>query len=126
MRRTLHRIVVLFLKSYLCGWRGRSVRLRCHQDQKASPPFLAISVRCALLSFFALASPPFLPNPSPPAFPAQASAPFQPESQTGLGPAKEADADIFQMIEKLADLKSRSIISEEDFNAKKTELLARL
>ena len=30
------------------------------------------------------------------------------------------------MIEKLAALKSRSIITEEDFNAKKTELLARL
>ena len=60
----------------------------------------------------------------------QTTVSFQPESQTGsqigVGQAKEADADIFQMIEKLADLKSRSIISEEDFNAKKTELLARL
>jgi len=40
--------------------------------------------------------------------------------------AKASDADIFQRIEKLADLKSRAIISDEDFNAKKTELLARL
>ena len=56
----------------------------------------------------------------------QTSATFQPESQTGVGQAKEADADIFQMIEKLADLKSRSIISEDEFNVKKTELLARL
>ena len=30
------------------------------------------------------------------------------------------------MIEKLADLRSRAILSEEEFNAKKTELLARL
>ena len=30
------------------------------------------------------------------------------------------------MIEKLADLRSRSIISDEEFNTKKTELLARL
>ena len=55
-----------------------------------------------------------MPNPSPP------------ESQTGPGQARPADTDIFQMIEKLADLKSRSIITEEDYNAKKTELLARL
>ena len=72
------------------------------------------------------ANPTFLPNPSPPVFPDQASAPVQSESQTGLGQAREADADIFQMIEKLAALKSRAIITEEDFNAKKTELLARL
>ena len=56
----------------------------------------------------------------------QTTASFQRESQTDGGQAKEADADIFQMIEKLADLKSRSIISEEDFNVKKLELLARL
>ena len=59
-------------------------------------------------------SAPLMPNPSPP------------ESQTGPGQARPADTDIFQMIEKLADLKSRSIITEEDYNAKKTELLARL
>ncbi len=37
-----------------------------------------------------------------------------------------AEADICLMIEKLADLRSRGILSEEEFNAKKTELLARL
>jgi hypothetical protein len=30
------------------------------------------------------------------------------------------------MIEKLADLRTRNLISEEEFAAKKTELLARL
>ena len=61
-------------------------------------------------------SPQFTHAPSLPDFPASAS-PVH---------AKAADADIFQLIEKLADLKSRAIISDEDFNAKKTELLARL
>ena len=32
LTRTLHRIVGLFLRSYLCGWRGRSVRRRCRQS----------------------------------------------------------------------------------------------
>ena len=59
---------------------------------------------------------PFVPEPSPPEF----SAP------TSAAQAKAADADIFQLIEKLADLRSRAIISDEDFHAKKTELLARL
>lgn len=37
-----------------------------------------------------------------------------------------AEADIFVMIDKLSDLRSRGILSEEEFIAKKTELLARL
>lgn len=37
-----------------------------------------------------------------------------------------AEADIFVMIDKLADLRSRAILSDEEFITKKTELLARL
>ena len=37
-----------------------------------------------------------------------------------------AHADIFGMIDKLADLRSREILSEDEFIAKKTELLSRL
>lgn len=36
------------------------------------------------------------------------------------------EADIFATIEKLADLKQRGILSEEEFSAKKAELLSRL
>lgn len=36
------------------------------------------------------------------------------------------EADIFAMIDKLADLRDRNILSEVEFAAKKTELLARL
>lgn len=37
-----------------------------------------------------------------------------------------AQLDIFAMIDKLAELRARNILSEAEFNAKKTELLARL
>ena len=37
-----------------------------------------------------------------------------------------AEGDIFVMIEKLADLRGRALLSEEEFVAKKAELLARL
>ena len=53
---------------------------------------------------------------------AQAPLPLQPR----LGNATAGDANIFLMIEKLADLRSRAIISDDDFHTKKTELLARL
>ena len=36
------------------------------------------------------------------------------------------EADIFSAIEKLADLKDKGILTEAEYNAKKTELLARL
>jgi hypothetical protein len=45
-----------------------------------------------------------------------------PPSDTG----NAAQGDIFAIIDKLADLRSRSILSEEEFMAKKTELLSRL
>ena len=37
-----------------------------------------------------------------------------------------SETDIFAMIEKLADLRSRALLSDEEFAKKKTELLARL
>ncbi len=57
----------------------------------------------------------------PPSSPLSSSA-----AQQRPGNATAGDADIFLMIEKLADLRSRAIVSDEEFNAKKTELLARL
>jgi hypothetical protein len=36
------------------------------------------------------------------------------------------EEDIFSKIEKLAGLKDKGILSEEEFNAKKTDLLNRL
>ncbi|MBG6075228.1 SHOCT domain-containing protein [Polaromonas sp. CG_9.11] len=62
----------------------------------------------------------------PAACAAQAPFPLQPGLQAGPGNPTPGNADIFQMIEKLADLRSRAIISDEDFNGKKTELLSRL
>ena len=65
------------------------------------------------------------PSGSPEFTPASMSqAPFVPEHRPGNATAN--DGDIFLMIEKLADLRSRAIISDEDFHAKKTELLTRL
>jgi len=62
-----------------------------------------------------------------PAAPAQAPAsafPTMPPQQAGTEPA--AGADIFAMIDKLADLRSRNILTEAEFETKKAELLARL
>ena len=72
------------------------------------------------------AIPEFTPEYPPAVSAAQAPFPLQTESQPRPGKPVAGDADIFLMIEKLADLRSRAIISDEDFNAKKTELLARL
>ena len=41
-------------------------------------------------------------------------------------PAAGRDQDVFAMIERLADLRSKGILSEEEFAAKKTELLSRI
>ncbi|MEO6320230.1 MAG: SHOCT domain-containing protein [Polaromonas sp.] len=72
------------------------------------------------------------PAANPGNVPPASSAPF-PESATSpvsaaqpAGSANPAEADIFLMIEKLADLRSRNLINEEEFVKKKTELLARL
>jgi hypothetical protein len=56
------------------------------------------------------------PKSPPPAEPAQAPA----------IPARSSAEDIFAMIERLADLRQKNILTEEEFTAKKAELLSRL
>lgn len=66
--------------------------------------------------------------PSSGAAPAAAPAPAAPPAAPAQ-PANTANAagmDIFAMIDRLAELRSRNILTEAEFNAKKTELLARL
>ncbi|MGS0742858.1 SHOCT domain-containing protein [Glaciimonas sp. GG7] len=46
-------------------------------------------------------------------------------AQQSGNPAR-AESDIFVMIEKLADLRGRGLLSDDEFASKKTELLARL
>ena len=69
--------------------------------------------------------------------PMPAAAPFEaPAMMSSVLPASfvpvqrvasaTGDGDVFIMIEKLADLRSRALLSEEEFVAKKAELLARL
>ncbi len=41
-------------------------------------------------------------------------------------PAASRDQDVFAVIERLADLRAKGILSEEEFAAKKTELLSRI
>jgi hypothetical protein len=50
--------------------------------------------------------------------------PNQPASEHT--PAQAAEADIFASIEKLSNLKSKGILTDEEFSQKKRELLARL
>jgi hypothetical protein len=65
--------------------------------------------------------------PPPPAFtpapsasqPAQSAPPFNPASS-------DAKADILATIEQLADLRAKGILSDEEFNTKKAQLLSRL
>jgi hypothetical protein len=61
--------------------------------------------------------------PSPTQAPAQAPSDM-PARQAA--PQSAAGADIFAMIDKLADLRSRNILTDAEFDAKKAELLARL
>jgi hypothetical protein len=56
--------------------------------------------------------------PAPP--PVQASTPQPTSTDTSAG------MDIFATIDKLADLRSRDILTEAEFQTKKAELLARL
>jgi hypothetical protein len=61
------------------------------------------------------------PGPAPaPAQPAPAAPTAPPAGETG------GEADIFAKIERLADLHKKGILSEQEFSAKKAELLARL
>ncbi|MEJ0095213.1 MAG: SHOCT domain-containing protein [Methylocella sp.] len=48
------------------------------------------------------------------------------ERAARAAPAEPAAGDVFAMIERLADLRQKNILSEEEFAAKKTELLSRL
>ena len=48
------------------------------------------------------------------------------EAAAPQGPAPEQSDDIFVKIERLADLRAKGILSEEEFAAKKAELLSRL
>lgn len=68
-------------------------------------------------------------NQTAPAAPAPAQAP--PPAPPGVMPQQAgmenaAGSDIFAMIDKLAELRSRNILTEAEFDAKKAELLARL
>ncbi len=48
------------------------------------------------------------------------------QAQTSAPPARGSGDDIFTMIERLADLRQKNILTEEEFAAKKAELLSRL
>jgi len=63
-------------------------------------------------------------NQATPAAPASAPAPSSLPQADATGNA--AALDIFATIDKLAELRARNILSDAEFDAKKTELLARL
>jgi hypothetical protein len=52
-------------------------------------------------------------------------APQQPATQSAQG-APAAGGDVFATIERLAELRAKGVLSDDEFNAKKAELLARL
>jgi hypothetical protein len=60
----------------------------------------------------------------PPAAPRPLSAPAAAAPATGAPSAREAD--LFAAIERLADLRAKGILSDEEFTQKKAELLSRL
>jgi hypothetical protein len=64
-----------------------------------------------------------VPDPSAASAPKAAPAPA---SQSAPHPETAQEADIFTKIERLADLRRKDILSEQEFSAKKAELLARL
>jgi hypothetical protein len=51
---------------------------------------------------------------------------FTPAPEQTFNPATTAESDIFTLIERLADLKQKGILSDEEFATKKAELLQRL
>ena len=67
--------------------------------------------------------PPSAPAPAP--APAAVAAPLAPPAAGGASPSG-GEGDIFALIERLADLHAKGILSAEEFAAKKTELLGRL
>ncbi len=72
------------------------------------------------------------PNTQPPASPPPPSPSQQPAAapaSSGQGQGRQGSmqsSDIFATIEKLADLRSKGVLSNEEFDAKKAELLSRL
>jgi hypothetical protein len=70
-------------------------------------------------------------RPQQPQQPQQPSAP-QPQpsyaspNTQGQAPTSDNEADIFAKIEKLASLRQKGVLSDDEFNAKKAELLARI
>lgn len=67
------------------------------------------------------------PAPSAASAPAPAPAPILPDAMPqGGSTARVAEPDIFATIDKLAELRSRNILTETEFQTKKAELLARL
>lgn len=62
---------------------------------------------------------------APPAPMQPAPAPFYPSNPVS-NPAPADNGDIFALIERLADLKQKGILSDEEFASKKAELLQRL
>jgi hypothetical protein len=62
------------------------------------------------------------PNPEPP--PPSYSVPPQPSFSQSAG--SESEQDVFAKLERLGALKQKGLISEEEFAAKKAELLARI
>jgi hypothetical protein len=58
--------------------------------------------------------------------PAPASAPSQPSPAVAAPSQVAAESGIFAMIERLADLRDKKILSDAEFEAKKAELLSRL
>jgi Short C-terminal domain len=67
------------------------------------------------------------PSPAPSASPPTQAAPGPAPAQTRPSTtAATGNHDIFTAIEKLAELRKKNILSEEEFSAKKAELLGRL
>ena len=71
------------------------------------------------------ATSPAAPGATSPAAPG-AMAPSAPGAMAPSAPAASAPADVMDLLERLANLKERGLVSDEEFATKKSELLARL
>ena len=69
---------------------------------------------------------PVAPPPAPEAIQAPTAAPAPSPTPPAAAAGTSTDDEIFSRIERLADLKQKGILTEEEFAAKKAELLARL